>query len=88
MPNGDFDFGAYQPSFLEDGYGISGPQTNYVEEDLQDWDLNAWTDQSQANEDFISGPSGACNPGDPPPIGTWIFASVDGVCQWIDTTTC
>jgi len=32
----------------------SGPQGESSEEDLQDWDTNAWSDNSQANEDFAS----------------------------------
>jgi hypothetical protein len=88
MPNySGFSFGDFDPSFLEDGYGISGPQGDPIQEDVQNWDLNAWSDQSQANEDFISGP-GDCNPGSAPETGTWIFGSIDGECQWIDTTTC
>lgn len=90
MANEDFDYGAYQPSFMEDGYGISGPQNNFVEEDLQDWDLNAWSDQSQTVEDFITGPATGClsDAGDPPSSGTWVLGSMDGTCKWIDTTTC
>jgi hypothetical protein len=29
-----------------------------------------------------------CAPTTPPETGTWIWGSVEGVCQWIDTTTC
>jgi hypothetical protein len=42
------------PNWMEDGYGIQGPQGESEEEDLQDWDTNAWSDNSQANEDFAS----------------------------------
>jgi len=42
------------PNWMEDGYGIQGPQGESSEEDLQDWDTNAWSDNSQANEDFAS----------------------------------
>ena len=30
----------------------------------------------------------ACAPSQPPGSGTWIWGSVDGVCQWIETTNC
>jgi hypothetical protein len=84
-----FDFSGYEPSFIEDGYGITGPQQDVTQEDLQDWDLNAWSDQSQANEDF-TGAGGGClsDAGDPPGSGTFVLGSIDGTCQWIDTTTC
>ena len=58
MADGDFDFNAFEPSFLEDGYGISGPQEDATDEDLQDWDTNAWSDNSQAVEDFTGTGSG------------------------------
>lgn len=31
---------------------------------------------------------GSCTPSSPPSSGTWVWGSVDGVCQWIDTTDC
>lgn len=84
------DIDSYLPSFMEDGYGISGPQNPVIQENIQDWDLNAWSDQSQTVEDFISGPATGClaDAGDPPGSGTWVLGSVDGTCQWIDTTDC
>lgn len=78
----------FNPSWMEDGFGISGEQPDYVDEDLQNWDTNAWTDNGEISpEDFINGPP-SCNPGNPPSTGTHIFGVVDGDCQWIDTTVC
>ena len=97
----------FNPSWIEDGYGISGPQDDYTEEDLQPWDLYAGTQDQQSGpdywstkvtskqnkepEDFIGGSAdGDCMAaaGDPPGSGTFVLGSVDGTCQWIDTTTC
>lgn len=89
--NGDTgpDLEDFNPSFLEDGLGIIGEQPDSVEEDLQEWDMNAWSDNSQANEDFI-GAGGGClaDAGPPPATGTSVLGSVGGTCQWISTTTC
>jgi hypothetical protein len=30
----------------------------------------------------------SCAPTAPPASGTWVWGSVNGNCQWIDTTTC
>lgn len=80
----------FAPSWMQDGYGVSGPQDDHVDEDLQDWDTNAWSDNSQHAEDFINGPASGClaDAGAPPGSGTFVLGSVDGTCQWIDTTTC
>ncbi len=40
-------------------------------------------DPKELEQDF-----GSCLPDSPPGSGTWIWGTVDGVCQWIDTTTC
>lgn len=32
--------------------------------------------------------SGTCAPTAPHTTGTWVWGSIDGVCQWIDTTEC
>lgn len=75
------------PQWMDDGLGIIGEQPDLPEENLREWDTNAWTDDSQQTEDFING-VGGCNPGNPPALGTWVLGSIGGVCQWIDTTTC
>jgi len=77
------------PDWMADGLGISGEQTD---QDLgidTQWDTNAWSDDNQ-KDDFTSAGGGDClsTAGDPPGSGTWILGSIDGVCQWIDTTTC
>lgn len=76
-----------EPSWLEDGLGLSGEQTDPDLGDDTQWETRAWSAQNQAPEDFINGPP-SCNPGNPPSTGTHIFGVVDGDCQWIDTTVC
>lgn len=90
MPNGDFTIDDFQPSWMEDGYGISGPQGDAPDEQIIQWDIDAWTDDSKQAEDFIGASAESCmaNAGDPPESGTWILGSIDGTCQWIDTTDC
>lgn len=39
---------------------------------------------SQISDSTISG----CIPTAPPGSGTWVWGSINGVCQWIDTTDC
>lgn len=57
--NGDgITLDSVDPSWMEDGLGISGDQPDYLDEDLQDWDTNAWSDNSQATEDFVGGGGG------------------------------
>ena len=91
MPNGDdgVTLDGFAPSWLEDGLGIMGEQTEVPQLFDEDWDTNSTTDERQ-NPDF-SGSGGApciATAGNPPAIGTWVLGSVGGVCQWIDTTTC
>lgn len=81
----------FNPSWMEDGFGISGEQPDYVDEDLQNWDTNAWTDNGEISpEDFINGPSTDCLSvaGPPPSSGTYALVSVNGTCEWMGTTTC
>ncbi len=50
-----------------------------------------WTRGGTTPDDPIpGGGSNACMDaaGDPPGSGTWILGSIDGTCQWIDTTDC
>lgn len=58
--NGDFNPDEFQPSFIEDGGGITGGQGGPppFEEDNQDWDTDAWSRDDTAAEDFISGRGG------------------------------
>ena len=96
MPDGDesdfsevSDFISAEPSFLEDGYGISGEQPDFPSEDITDWETQAWSRDNQTPEDFIgAGTSCVSIAGPPPSSGTWVLGSVGGTCQWINTTTC
>ena len=36
----------------------------------------------------MSAASTICNPGNPPETGTYIFGTINGACQWINTTNC
>ncbi len=79
-----------QPNWVVDGYGIRGPQRQVIQPDIRKdpmtFGLPIPSQPIQTDD-----PSG--NPcmeaaGDPPGSGTWVLGSVDGTCQWIDTTTC
>ncbi len=79
----------FSPSWMRDGLDISGEQ-NYPDfSSNQQWDTNAWS-RVEDTPDEIPPSGGSCmsDAGDPPDSGTWILGSVDGTCQWIDTTTC
>ncbi len=93
----------FDPSWMRDGGGVSGDQNNPDNSSYDTWDIYAGTidqqsgdswstkvtsDQNQAPEDFISGSSCVGTAGTPPESGTSVLGSIDGVCQWIDTTTC
>ena len=76
----------YDPSWMQDGYGITGDQGEPDLNDDTQWDTNAWS-RDQQQDDF-TGAGGSCLPSSPPDTGTSVWGSIDGVCQWIDTTTC
>lgn len=79
------------PSWMEDGGGIIGDQPDYLDEDLQEWDTQPQTIGGETGDDFAPpGGGNACltAAGAPPGSGTWVLGSIDGTCQWIDTTTC
>lgn len=86
------DLEASQPSFLEDGLGISAGQGEFppFEQDDQEWDTDAWSRDINPDQDEIAATPESCmgDAGDPPDTGTYVLGSVDGTCQWIDTTTC
>ena len=90
MADEDASLDNFQPSWMEDGYGIAGPQSENIQEDVADWDTNIWSENSQANEDFTGARADDCMTaaGAPPGTGTYVLGSIDGVCQWINTTTC
>lgn len=94
----------FEPSWSQDGYGLSGDQNNPDFSDGTTWDIYAGTidqqsgdswstkvtsRQNQAPEDPPTGGGGCLgDAGEPPDMGTFVLGSVDGTCQWIDTTTC
>lgn len=103
MPNGEenaIDLEGFAPSWLEDGGGISGlsPMQAPFVEDTTDYYINPATElpvesetiDPQTGDDNSALPASGClaDAGDPPDTGTWILGSIDGTCQWIDTTTC
>ena len=79
----------FSPSWMRDGLDIVGEQ-NYPDfSSNQPWDTDARTDPHDGPYDAGTGTGGCLSDaGDPPDSGTWILGSVDGTCQWIDTTTC
>lgn len=93
MNGNDDPLGQFNPTFLEDGNGIAGigiGQPPFAE-NLLDWRVGATTQYDEPVEDQQP-PGGAAgcmaDAGDPPGSGTWILGSIDGTCQWIDTTIC
>ncbi len=81
----------FNPSWMEDGGGITGEQGEPNFDSNQGWDTNAWSRENYAGEDFSpAGGAGGCmsDAGDPPAMGTYVLGSIDGVCQWIGKTDC
>ncbi len=81
----------FSPSWMRDGLDIVGEQ-NYPDfSSNQAWDTDPYTIGTEPGDDYQP-PGGAAScmsdAGDPPDMGTWILGSVDGTCQWIDTTDC
>jgi hypothetical protein len=58
MADEDFDFSSYEPSFIQDGYDIIGPQPNYVDEDISQWNTEARTQGADDTYDITSAGSG------------------------------
>lgn len=79
----------FDPSWMGDGGGIQGEQTDPDWSEDAQWDTRATSEDNIIPEDFI-GAGGSClaTAGDPPGSGTWVLGSIGGTCQWIDTTTC
>lgn len=46
------DLSDVSPSWMEDGLGIVGEQPDFVEEELQDWDLNCETRGGEPGDDY------------------------------------
>lgn len=88
----------YQPSWMDDGGGISGgaesdPYDDFDQSYLlhgQTVSAASWETQttSRQNQNDDSPAPRGCLPDSPPSSGTSVWGAVDGVCQWIDTTTC
>ncbi len=78
----------FNPSWMEDGLGFTGEQGEQDFSNQQQWDTNAWSRQNQDQGDAFSQLGCIGQAGNPPPSGTHVLGSVDGTCQWIDTTTC
>src|SRR6266550_1278860 len=74
-----FDFGAFEPSFLEDGYGISGPQGDAEYDNSQEWDTDAWSRDDAAAEDFTGGGGGGLEVATGPFSGGYLTPPVFGV---------
>lgn len=75
-----------QPNWMVDGYGIRGPQRDAPAVSVRPEPMQFGVDNQ--NKGFGEGESGACRPTAPPPSGTYVWGAVNGVCQWINTTTC
>ncbi len=88
--NGEMNLSNFEPSWMEDGLGVGDEQGEVNADDNTQWDTTAWSRQNDSPEDFINGPPTGCltDAGAPPDMGTYVLGSVDGTCQWIDTTTC
>jgi hypothetical protein len=86
---GSVDIRNINPNWIADGYGVRGPQKQSgVEERARPLDIPLAFDNSRNAPPTI--PSSACapTPRDPSETGTWVWGSVDGVCQWIGTADC
>ncbi len=98
------DISDIEPSWSQDGGGLSGEQNDPDLSIGTTWDIYAGTidqqsgdswstkvisRQNQAPEDPTPAGGGCLNDaGSPPESGTFVLGTVDGTCQWIDTTIC
>ena len=91
MEEDDSGLNQVDPQWLDTG-GIPGTDPAYPPygEDQQQWDTNPYTISDFPSEDFAPPGEAPCviQAGEPPGSGTYVLGSIDGVCQWIDTTTC
>ncbi len=79
----------FNPSWMEDGGGIIGEQTEPDFSSNQAWDTNAWSRQNDGPQDD-TGVSN-CTPGDDTSKSyVQVKQYVDGhwKCIWTETTTC
>ncbi len=73
------------PNWVEDGYGIVGPQRQITRQSATPASMEFGVNNNSSPN---QGPNAPCAPDPPPDMGTWVWGTIDGVCQWIDTTTC
>jgi len=73
------------PNWVEDGYGIVGPQRPVIPQPLsRPPPMEFGIDNSFP----LNEPNSKCVPSGPHATGTWVWGSVAGKCKWIATTTC
>ncbi len=72
-----------QANWQEDGHGIRGPQRSVIQTQARPFPMPFGINDARVNP-----ASSQCTPNAPPTTGTHLWGTVDGVCQWIDTTTC
>ncbi len=82
----------FNPSWMEDGGGITGEQGEPSFDSNAAWDTNAWSRQNMDQGDPFS-PSTECIPeGSPDTSKIYVKAThfVDGqwTCYWLETTIC
>jgi hypothetical protein len=82
--------GDVDPSWIEQGGDLRGDQSDPDFSDYTDWPTEAWSRMNDERDDLPPNPAAGClsDAGDPPDMGTFVLGSIDGTCQWIDTTTC
>lgn len=82
----------FNPSWMEDGGGISGEQGEPNFDSNTGWDTNAWSRQNDSPEDFSPAGSNDCEPPSADTSKIYVKAThyVDGkwTCYWLETTTC
>ncbi len=80
----------FNPSWIEDGLGISGEQPDVSFDNQFQWDTTAWSRENAQEEE--QPPHGDCTPTSPDTSKIYVKAThyVDGhwQCYWLDTTTC
>lgn len=79
-----------EPTWRIDGYGIRGPQEERMAEKVGPTPMAFESSYPHQGGDTIQQTTGSgdCTPIDQPDEGTFVWGSIDGECQWIDTTDC
>ncbi len=87
----------FTPSWMRDGDLSGGSEEGYRFNNDDSYILKgtvvsapSWdtTTTSQQNQNDDTPAPRSCLPDSPPESGTSVWGSIDGECQWIDTTTC